>query len=262
LVLFLIAPQQKDVATAVRRSDMQPVVLKRIRTNSSELHILRLLQSCALPGANHIIPLLEVVERPPGISTLVMPYYTPILELSQGRAEDLALQLIRGVDWLHKQLISHSDIKERNLVFDERQNCLFIIDFGLAIKLASREQKVRGARGTAEHVAPEVGIESSWENCLQEIFLDEDSIYSPILADVWAVGDVINSFHQRFRSSTESIRTVVEKVAKELQVVDPTKRLSLHDAERRIAAACSTTATAQRPPAASFGPRELAPLSQ
>jgi serine/threonine protein kinase len=241
-----MALQQKDVATAIRRSDMQSVILKRIRTNSSELRILRLLQSCASQDSNHIIPLLEVVKRQPGISTLVMPFYTPVIELSEARAEDLALQLIRGVDWLHKQLISHSDIKETNLVFDENQNCLFIIDFGLAIKLASREQNVRGARGTAEHVAPEVGIESSWETGLEEVFLDEDSIYSPILADVWAVGDVINNFYQEFGSSTKSIGTVVGKVAKELRVDDPTKRLSLHDAERQIAAAC-TAATGQSP---------------
>jgi serine/threonine protein kinase len=225
------------------------VVLKRIRTKSSELSILRLLQSRALPGSNHITPLLEIIERPLGISALVMPYYTPILELSQGRAEELALQLIRGVDWLHQQLVSHSDIKETNLVFDESQNRLFIIDFGLAIKLTSREQKVQGARGTAEHVAPEVGIESSWENGLEEVFVDEDSIYSPILADVWAVGDVINHFYQGFGSATESIGTVVVKVAKELRMDDPTKRLSLHDAERRIAAACGTVNTLQPSPA-------------
>ena len=227
---------------------MQSVVLKRIRTNSSELRILRLLQSCPSQDSSHIIPLLEVVEGPPEASTIVMPYYTPIIELSQGRAEELALQLISGVGWLHKQLITHCDIKERNLVVDEKQNRLFIIDFGLAVKLTSREQKVQGARGTAGHVAPEVGIESPWENYTDEVFLGEDSIYSPILADVWAVGDVISNFHKRFGSATKGIGTVVEKVAKELRVDDPTKRLSLHDAEWRIAAACSTVTTVPRPP--------------
>jgi serine/threonine protein kinase len=234
LFYFLITLQQKDVATAIRRSDMQPVVLKRISTDSSELSILRLLQSCVSPGSNHIVPLLEVVERPPSMSTLVMPCYTPILDLSQGRAEELSLQLIRGVNWLHKQLISHSDIKETNLVFDETRSRLYIIDFGLAIKLTSREQQVRGARGTAEHVAPEVGIKSSWDTGLEEVFVDEDSIYSPILADVWAVGDVIRNFHEGFGSSTKNIGRVVEEVARELRVDDPTKRLSLHDAERRL----------------------------
>jgi serine/threonine protein kinase len=176
-----------------------------------------------------------------------MPLYTPILYLSRGLAENLALQLIRGVDWIHKQLISHSDIKETNLVFDEKRDRLFIIDFGLSIKLTSREQKVQGARGTAEHVAPEVGIESSWENGLEKVFVDEDSIYSPLLADVWAVGDVINDFHRRFGSATKSIGTVVEKVAKELRVHNPTERLPLHQAEWRIARACSTVGS---PPAA------------
>ena len=230
---------------------MQFVVLKRIRTNSSELRILRLLQSCISQDSNHTIPLLEVVEGPPEVSTLAMPYYTPILELSQGRAEELALQLIRGVDWLHKRLISHCDIKERNIVFDVKLDRLFIIDFGLAVELTSREQKVQGARGTAGHVAPEVGIKLSWENYIEEVFLDEDSIYSPILADVWAVGDVVNNFHQRFASSTASIGTVVEKVAMELRVDNPAKRLTLHAAERLIAAACTAVVTAQRPPDAS-----------
>lgn len=131
---------------------MQPVVLKRIRTDSSELRILRLLQSCASEDSNHVIPLLDVVKRPPGISTLVMPLYTPIFDLRDVQLEELALQLIRGVDWLHRQLISHSDIKAKNLVFDEEQNRLFIIDFELAISLTSREETVQGARGTVNQV--------------------------------------------------------------------------------------------------------------
>ena len=57
-----------------------------------------------------------------------MPYYTPILDLDDGQEEELGLQLNRGINWLHGNLISHSDIKERNLVFDEKQGRLLIID--------------------------------------------------------------------------------------------------------------------------------------
>jgi hypothetical protein len=78
--------------------------------------------------------------------------------------------------------------------------------------------------------------------------VDEDSIYNPILADVWAVGDGINNFHRRFGSAPKSIGTVVEEVTKELRVDNTTKRLSLHDAEWQIAAACSTVATVRCPP--------------
>jgi serine/threonine protein kinase len=173
-----------------------------------------------------------------------MPLYTPILDLSQRPLEELALQLIRGVDWLHTQLISHCDIKQKNLVFDEKRNRLLIIDFELSVKLTSRDETVQGGRGTPDHVAPEVGVESSYESGLEELFVKDDSIYSPILADVWAVGDVIKGLHELFENSTESIGTVVGQVAKELQVDDPTVRLSLHDAERRIAAECSTAAAA------------------
>jgi len=76
-----------------------------------------------------------------------MPYYTPILDLDDGQEEELGLQPNRGINWLHGNLFSHSDIKERNLVFDEKQGRLLIIDLGLAIKLTSREQTVRGAPG-------------------------------------------------------------------------------------------------------------------
>jgi hypothetical protein len=95
------------VATALRRSDMQSVVLKRTRTNSSELHIHRLQQSCASQVSNYTTPLLEVVTATRNINTC-NTFYTQILYLSRGLAEELTLQLIRGVDWLHKQLISHS----------------------------------------------------------------------------------------------------------------------------------------------------------
>ena len=93
-------------------------------------------------------------------------------------------------------------------------------------------------------MAPEVGIETSYENRIEEVFVKDDSIYSPILADIWAVGDVILGLHELFESSTESIGTVVEDVAKELRVDEPTERLSLHDAARRIEEACSTAVPA------------------
>jgi hypothetical protein len=58
---------------------------------------------------------------------------------------------------------------------------------------------------------------------------------------------VINYFHQWKESSTKSIRAAVGKVAEELQADDPIKRLSLHDAERRITVACSMAVTTPGP---------------
>lgn len=50
-----------------------------------------------------------------------------------GENYEMALDITRGLGYLHSQRIIHRDIKLHNVVLDERRRCR-LIDFGLARK--------------------------------------------------------------------------------------------------------------------------------
>jgi len=83
------------------------------------------------------------------------------------------LGLIRGVAFLHKLCIAHRDIKPHNLVVD-RNFCLKIIDFDIAMQV--KDEEVYGQCGTKHWQAPEI---------------EEKLTYSPIKADRWSTGRVL-----------------------------------------------------------------------
>jgi hypothetical protein len=72
-----IATQGLDVLDAIRISDNQKVVLKKVRTATYEIHVAQLLSSPALRNdpRNHTIPLLDVIPIPADDdwALLVMP---------------------------------------------------------------------------------------------------------------------------------------------------------------------------------------------
>ncbi|KAF8478167.1 kinase-like domain-containing protein, partial [Russula ochroleuca] len=83
--------------------------------------------------------------------------------------------LIKGVAYLHKSCIAHRDIKPENLVVD-REFCLKIIDFDVAMRVKDENDVVEGQCGTKGWMAPEI---------------EEKSMYSPIKADRWSTGRVL-----------------------------------------------------------------------
>ncbi|PVF95392.1 kinase-like protein, partial [Serendipita vermifera] len=94
----------------------------------------------------------------------------------------LTYQLLDVVAFIHSKLIAHLDIKPDNLVVDTSAREILLIDFGLSVRLPNKEATLKGARGTPGWVAPELNLQGS---------LDSDVVFSPILADTWAVGKVI-----------------------------------------------------------------------
>ncbi|KIY48598.1 kinase-like protein, partial [Fistulina hepatica ATCC 64428] len=84
--------------------------------------------------------------------------------------------LIKGLAYLHKLCIAHRDIKPDNLLV-ERNFCLKIIDFDIAIQVKNEDEEVSDHCGTKGWLPPEV------ENKLP--------MYSPIKADRWSCGHVI-----------------------------------------------------------------------
>lgn len=67
----------------------------------------------------------------------------------------LALDLARGLNYLHSNKIVHRDVKTDNMLFDTAGN-LKIIDFGVARIEAENPKDMTGTTGTPGYMAPEV----------------------------------------------------------------------------------------------------------
>ncbi|KAI4368371.1 hypothetical protein MLD38_016934 [Melastoma candidum] len=67
----------------------------------------------------------------------------------------LALDLARGLSYLHSKKIVHRDVKSENMLLDGRRN-LKIADFGVARVEAQNPRDMTGETGTLGYMAPEV----------------------------------------------------------------------------------------------------------
>lgn len=67
----------------------------------------------------------------------------------------LALDLSRGLSYLHSQAIIHRDVKSENMLLDKKLN-LKIADFGVARVEAQNPKDMTGETGTLGYMAPEV----------------------------------------------------------------------------------------------------------
>lgn len=186
------------------------------------------------------IPLLGVFNQDRIHPIVVMPQY-----ISTGTVPPTgygsycftyALQLVDAVAFLHLNLICHLDIKSDNVVVDEGLHKLYLIDFGLAIRVESLEEKIYGARGTPDEVAPELDLSSSYPEHgfpldASEVVWDPSIVFNPFLVDTWAVGYVICHFVSIW--ITQDTRPLYN-LSEELRAKNPSDRLPLREASRRL----------------------------
>jgi serine/threonine protein kinase len=209
---------------ATSRSGVR-VVLKTI-VGSNERQLLQFLSDIKAPS-NHTIPLLDVIDLSIEETIIVLPWKSPLDEVLQfrNRPDDvvsLCLQFIEGVDFLHQHNVAHCDLKPGNVVVDTRSQSkesprLFIIDFGLALSVESEETMSEGWCGTPPWIAPEVG---SINGPIQR--------YSPILADRWACGRMIEHFAKYFPTNEGAQKARLRAFAQRLLDVDPRARPELN----------------------------------
>lgn len=66
------------------------------------------------------------------------------------------LQIINGIEYFHKQMIVHRDLKLENLLLDKYNN-IKIVDFGLS-NIYDKEEQLKTACGSPCYAAPEVDL--------------------------------------------------------------------------------------------------------
>lgn len=76
-------------------------------------------------------------------------------KLSFKTVMQLALDMARGLDYLHSQKIAHRDVKTENMLLD-KQRTVKIADFGVARVEAQNPKDMTGETGTLGYMAPEV----------------------------------------------------------------------------------------------------------
>ena len=132
---------------------------------------------------NHTIPILDEIALDVGM-VIVMREERVLRFVNdrvfKTRGNDLALQLLEGVQFMHRHLVAHLDLKPDNVLvagpMDRPQ--LHITDFSVSVRVSKLESWIEGYRGTEEWVAPELKD-------------DPDGSYKPIRADLWALGKLL-----------------------------------------------------------------------
>jgi serine/threonine protein kinase len=194
------------------------VVLKRI-TWTNEIKLLTYLHQISRPG-NHTIPFTTVLSTPTD-RVIYMPYKMPLSEcstLSVSIVVDFGQQLLEAVQFIHEQGVAHRDLKPENVVVDLGERELFIINYGLAMSVDGRDEMVHGYVGTDGFTAPEVG--DDWK----------ERYYSPIAADLWATGKVLEFLLYLSDHPKSPTLTRLLWISKWLLNDDPEKRLGADNA--------------------------------
>jgi serine/threonine protein kinase len=201
------------ILTVYQQSDpSKRFIAKKVRPQSNELKILEYL-STSVPQSEHIISLHESFQTK-STSWAILPEMNSVADYISfapgrlyGKVAQVCWGLIKGVAYLHEFHIAHRDIKPDNLVVD-RDFCLKIIDFDIAMEVNDEDEVVDDQCGTKGWVAPE---------------LEEKSMYSPIKADRWSTGRVLLYLLDTFRKEDTVLRTT----ARRLTAHNPDQRSSL-----------------------------------
>jgi serine/threonine protein kinase len=96
-------------------------------------------------------------------------------------------QLVEGVRFMHQHKVAHLDLKPDNVLV--RRGQLRIIDFGVSVRVSGADTMIKGFRGTPTWAAPEVGDPDG-----------PDQRYSPIRADLWSCGRLLQYLANHLRS--------------------------------------------------------------
>jgi serine/threonine protein kinase len=221
------------------------VVLKTI-VDSNERRILQYLRGIK-ERSNHAIPLLDVIDLSTGKTIIALPWKSPLDEVLQfrDRPDDvvsLCLQFLEGVAFLHQHKVAHCDLKPGNVVVDTISESktlprLFIIDFDLAQYAESEETITEGWCGTPPWMAPELG---SRDGPIQR--------YSPILADRWACGRMVQHFAKYFPMHEGVRNAKLLAFAQRLLDVNPRARPELSELQAIHGPAKRKSAPSQHDP--------------
>ena len=126
--------------------------------------------------------LLEVLEEKPD-------------GLDRDSVKFFIYQLLKAVDYFHKQNVMHRDIKPENLLISSKTNELKVCDFGFARHLSNKNDiestSNKSSNGDEEH-SPELTdyVATRWYRSPELLLVSENLPYGKEV-DIWAVGCIM-----------------------------------------------------------------------
>lgn len=96
--------------------------------------------------------------------------------LPRDLARSFCVQMAVALSHLHGLMVCHRDLKPANFIVSDTGNLLRLVDFGFAVMLCSKEQRLTACCGSLPFCAPEVLRAGS-----------SDRSYDPFAADVWSL---------------------------------------------------------------------------
>ena len=173
-----------DVVAATRKADGLCVVMKIINKakllarGRREAEVLR-----GLKGSEGIVEFVDAFETNDGYVIVLERYDFDLYDLIWGGGpmesavgRDVMMQLVRAVRGLHERGIAHLDLKLENVLIKKKGDryVVGICDFGFATRVVEGRLHTKYC-GSPDTVAPEIIRQKP---------------YSPMAADVWAMGCV------------------------------------------------------------------------
>ncbi|KAH9850492.1 kinase-like domain-containing protein [Lenzites betulinus] len=256
---------------AVRVSDQQQFVLKRISKtrHPEELNIAQYLSSEELMSdpRNHSVPLVEVFEVPDDeeYTIMVMPLFRRCNDpewKTVGEVVAFVLQVLEGMQYMHKLHVAHRDSQLANIMFDPRPMYprmfhpsdtyrtrdwkgaakhstrtahpvrYYFIDFGLSVKFnlddgPPRAHPIRGGDKTAPEIL-------HWNG----------ELLDPFPTDIYYLGNMLRMHVlQEFRG-TEFLNPLVKDMVRE----DPKERPTIDEVVERFNSQILPTLTRKQLP--------------
>lgn len=118
----------------------------------------------------NVIKLIDVLDDEMGVflvfplmkSTLHDTIYAEDFECTTDYAKEVAIMLLKGLDYMNQNTIMHRDLKPSNILVDEN-GILKICDFGFATKY-KKEEFFMEICGTYPYMAPEILLRYGYQS--------------------------------------------------------------------------------------------------
>jgi serine/threonine protein kinase len=153
---------------------------------------------------------------------------------------DILIKIIKAVDSFHDQGCIHRDIKPNNFLYDKKENKIYLIDFGLAIRLPKGYRSIytEDIVGTDRFIAPEITEDSKYGyvsdiyalghtiKCITDEFSDELSTNYKFVNQLYGLVSEMMDENKSCRPSLSSINKQIKFIKK--QAIDEQKSIEIN----------------------------------
>jgi len=172
---------------------------------------------------------LLVMEKPPNCIDL-FEYSRKNGALDEKMAKKIFYQVVEACIDMQKKEVLHRDIKDENILLNEKTNQIKIIDFGCATEF-DPEKKYQSFSGTPEFFPPEVFKEKNYFGESMTVWSLGTLLYVLLLGDIpyETTDHIIHNKPKKFSIEESNLSSKAQILLGQLLSFDASKRPSLQN---------------------------------